>query len=141
MTSVHPATAKAQLRATLSIDRVLTTVQLERRGLLKAAEWLGLPQACRTCRTRTTQSHSDTDLTFVSLHHNVLTRPARDLMHDAGLAEARHRVRKALKPEEVWQHIDIAGRQRTHLPDAEILDPDRDRRRDFAVEFDAGLST
>lgn len=137
---VHPARLKAQLRAMLAIDRVLTTVQLERRGLLRAAEWLELPRTCRTCRTRTTQSHSTVDLTFVALNSHTLTRPARDLMHDAGLAEARHRVMHALRPSAVWQHVDVAGRRRTHLPDAEVLNLHSRGLQDFAVEFDAGYA-
>lgn len=137
---VHPARLKAQLRAMLAIDRTLTTVQLERRGLLKATEWLDLPQICRTCRTRTTQSHSTVDLTFVALNPRTLARSARDLMHDAGLAEARHRVHHGLHPNAIWQHVDVAGRKRTHLPDAEVLNLHSRRLQDFAVEFDAGYA-
>lgn len=141
MSGEHPATQKAKLRATLAIDRTLTTVQLERRGLLRAARWLGLPEVTRTCRTRTTQPHSDTNLTFVALDARWLSRPSRDLMHDAGLGEARHRVLPdGIPPQAVWQHVTLAGRQRVHLPDAEMLIAHPQQRRDWAVEFDAGYS-
>ncbi|BDP44823.1 hypothetical protein DAETH_47920 (plasmid) [Deinococcus aetherius] len=134
----HPATQKAQLRAALAVDRTLTTAQLERRGLARAAEWLALPTVTRTCRTRTTQPHSDIDLVFVALDDSVLTRPSRDLMHDAGLAEARHRLQRGMVPSARWRHVELAGRQRVHLPDAEVLH--HDPRKDWAVEFDAGYS-
>ncbi|WP_216325965.1 hypothetical protein [Deinococcus aestuarii] len=142
MSGEHPAIQKAKLRAALALDRTLTTVQLERRGLLQAATWLGLPQVTLTCRTRTTQPHSDTDLSFVALDARWLSRPPRDLMHDAGLGEARHRIeqRGDMPPRAVWQHVTLAGRQRVHLPDAEVLIPHPQRQMDWAVEFDAGYS-
>ncbi|WP_216322900.1 hypothetical protein [Deinococcus aestuarii] len=142
MPGEHPATQKARLRTVLAVDRTLTTVQLERRGLLRAATWLGLPQVTLTCRTRTTQPHSDTDLSFVALDARWLSRPPRDLMHDAGLGEVRHRIeqKNAMPPRAVWQHVTLAGRQRAHLPDAEILNPHPRLRRDWSVEFDAGYA-
>ncbi|GAA5514946.1 hypothetical protein Dcar01_03710 [Deinococcus carri] len=139
MTSLHPAQRKALLRHTLAIDRVLTTAQLTRRGLLETAEWLELPRVTRTCRTRVTQSESDTDLTFVALRAEDLDCPSRDLMHLAGLAEARHRI--TLAEGEVWRHVSLQGRVKRHQAHAEILQTlDPSRRSDWAVEYDAGYS-
>lgn len=139
MTSLHPAQRKALLRQTLTTDRVLTTAQLSRRGLLEAAGWMDLPSVTRTCRTRVTQSESDTDLTFVALSPEDLEHPSRDLMHLVGLAEARHRL--PLARGEVWLHVSLQGRVKRHQADAEILQTlDPSRRSDWAVEYDAGYS-
>lgn len=139
---VHPATQKATLLSMLRVDRALTTVQLERRGLLQAADWLGLPRVTYTCRTRVTQSDSCVDLTFVSMDESWLKSSPRDLMHWAGLGEARAqlgRVKLDL-PAHRWQHVDLGGRHKSHLPDAELIGPAGQTDRDGAVEFDAGYS-
>ncbi|WP_161882798.1 hypothetical protein [Deinococcus alpinitundrae] len=140
MTSPHPATQKAELRRMLRTDRVLTTAQLERRGLGAAAAWLDLPRIRLTCRTRVTQSDSATDLTFVALEPAWLKQPPRELMHWAGLAEVRPRLEAswARRSPRRMIHLDPAGRQRSHLPDAEALDPEGGD--DYAVEFDAGYA-
>lgn len=135
----HPATLKAQLRAALSVDLVVTGAQLERWGLARAAVWLDLPRITRTCRTRVTQSESDTDLTFVALTDGDLNRSPRDLMHLAALAEARRS--RVLEPGEVWRHVALRGRSQATQADAEIIQTrDPGRRSDWAVEFDAGYS-
>lgn len=140
MPPLHPATQKAQLRSLLTTDLVVTSAQLQRWGLLRAAEWLALPRVTHTCRTRITQSDSDTDLTFVALDSEHLTRSPRDLMHLCGLAEARRHHQVA--PGEVWQHVSLKGRTRGHQPDAEIVQHlDLARRSDWAVEFDTGYAT
>ncbi|MGY2897040.1 hypothetical protein [Deinococcus sp. UYEF24] len=126
----------------LRVDRVLTTVQLERRGLIRAADWLGLPRVTYTCRTRVTQSDSGVDLTFVAEDEVWLQNSPRDLMHWAGLGEARSqlgRVRLDLSAHR-WQHVDLGGRLRSSLPDAELLGPAGQRNWDGAAEFDAGYS-
>ena len=79
----------------LRVDRVLTTVQLERQNLLMAANALGLPRVTYTCRTRVTQN-SNISLTFVALEERLLERCQRELMHDAGLAEAHHQCPKLI---------------------------------------------
>jgi hypothetical protein len=136
----HPNVAKAELRALLATDRVVTTAQLGRWGLRSAAEWLGLPQLTRTCRTRVTQSESTVDLTFVAFTEALLDQAPRDLMHLCGLAEIRRA--RALVPGEQWRHVTLGNRRRGHLPDAEIIQMlDPTRRSDTAVEFDAGYST
>lgn len=137
MPGPHPATRKADLRRLLRDVGVATTVQLERRNLLEAADWLDLPRVTYTCRTRVTQD-SAVGLTFMALEEADLDRSARDLMHQAGLAEARWRT--ALEEGEVWQPVTLRGRQRMHLPDAEIIWPGPDHTRDTAVEFDAGYT-
>jgi hypothetical protein len=139
MKPMHPAQLKALLRRTLTTDIVLTTAQLERRGLREAAQWLALPSLTLTCRTRVTQSESTTDLTFVALTLTALDQTPRDLMHLAGLAEARSL--KTLAEGEVWRHIVLKGRIKHHQADAEIVQAlDSSRRSDWAVEFDAGYS-
>lgn len=138
MPSIHPATQRVRLQQILRIDRTVTTVQLGRWDLLQAAERLGLPQVIYSCRTRITQSDSTVNLTFVALDDVTLDRAPRDLMHDAGLAEARaHHV---LESGAHWRHVTLRGRARLHLPDAEIIGPDLEHTRDWAVEFDAGYS-
>ena len=77
------------LRTMMQADRVLTTVQLERRGLLGVADGLDLPRVTLTCRTRVTQPHSRVNLTFVAFEEGLLARPLHVLMHDVGLAEGR----------------------------------------------------
>lgn len=137
MASTPLTLQKAELRRALSTDRTLTTVQLQRRGLLHAA--VGLPEVTYTCRTRVTQSDSGTDLTFVALTQETLARPPRELMHDAGTAEARHVLRRELPAGATWQPTVAAGRARLRLPDAEVLHGP-DARQDWWVEFDAGYA-
>lgn len=140
MSTLHPSQAKAELRQLLTTDLVLTTAQLERWGLLRAATWLELPTVTMTCRTRVTQSESDTDLTFVALEAEHLDQAPRELMHLCGLAEARRG--RVLAAGEEWRHVRLAGRSKGHQPDAEVVQLlDGTRRSDCAVEFDAGYST
>ena len=84
-----PSRKKSVLRARLQTDRVLTTVQLERQGLMAAADALDLPRVTLTCRTRVTQPHSAVSLTFVALEESLLERPSQVLIHDVGVAEVR----------------------------------------------------
>ena len=127
------------MRALLTVDRVATTAQLERWGLLRAAEQLELPSTKLTCRTRVTHSDSVVDLTFVALLDTHLDLAPRELMHLCGLAEARWG--RVLVPGERWQHVTLKGRVKGNHPDAEIVRPaDLERRSDWAVEFDAGYT-
>lgn len=126
---------KNQLRRALALDRTLTTVQIERRGLLGAAEALDLPSVPLTCRTRVTQPHSNVNLTFVALDPAILKRTERELMHYAGIAEARERSDLTGG---VWRHVSIKGKTRLHLPDAEYIVHDGRTSSDWAIEFDAG---
>ena len=92
----------------LADDLVLTTTQLDRRGLLEAADWLALPRVTYTCRTRVNDAESDVDLTFVGKDLASLRAAPRELMHLAGLAEARGRL--TLVAGERWRHVSLAGR-------------------------------
>ena len=126
----------------LRVDRVLTTVQLERRGLLQVADWLELPRVTYTCRTRVTQSDSGVDLTFVAEDEAWLRNSPRELMHWAGLGEGRSqlgRVGLDLYAHR-WQHVDLGGRLRSPLPDAELIGPAGQTDRDGAAEYDSGYS-
>ncbi|QLG10695.1 hypothetical protein HLB42_07870 [Deinococcus sp. D7000] len=132
---VHPATQKARLRQLLRVDRAVTTVQLERLGLMQAATWLGLKPEWRTCRPRVTQSHYMVDLGFVSLN-DLSGQSTSTLMHWAGLAEQRAALGISLKDPFDWHHVDARGVTRRHLPDAALRFCDRSD--EIAVEFDAG---
>ncbi|MBB6016918.1 hypothetical protein ACFP9V_03985 [Deinococcus radiopugnans] len=137
MQRLHPNRRKAQLRRTLADDLVLTTVQLERRGLLRAADGLALPRVTYTCRTRVNDAGSDLELTFIGKDTASLRAAPRELMHLAGLAEARSRL--TLTPGEQWRHVSLSGRTREQHPDAEIVQTlDLTHASDAAVEFDAG---
>jgi hypothetical protein len=128
----------AQLRELLHTTRVLTTVQLGRLGLQAAATRLQLPEVTRTCRTRVTQQDSTVDLTFVALTPAVLNRAYRDLMHDAGVAEAYLRLQPPHPSR--WRLLQSGGLGREHRPDAEYLTDPADHRHDHAIEFDAGYA-
>lgn len=134
--TLTPSRKKSVLQTRLRTDRVLTTIQLERQGLLAAADALDLPQVIYTCRTRVTQPRSRCSLTFVALEAGLLDRPSHLLMHDVGLAEARAR-----SPELVggkFKHLDLKGKEKGHLPDAVYLAPRLQTALDWAIEFDAG---
>ncbi|GGR07682.1 hypothetical protein [Deinococcus ruber] len=135
--SLHPAKQKALLRAQLRIDRVWTTQQLARHGLLAAATWLGLPRTTYSCRVRVADTESLRDLTFVALTDKQLSLVPKELMHYAGTAEIRQKFQ--LQPEEVWELLDLKGRVRGHCPDALIRMPGT-YAQDTAVEFTAGYS-
>ena len=135
--SLHPAKQKALLRAHLRIDRVWTTQQLARHGLLEASTWLKLPRTTYSCRVRVTDTESLRDLTFVSLTDKQLSLTPKELMHYAGAAEIREKFQ--LQPEEVWELLDLKGRARGHCADALIRVPST-YTRDTAVEFTAGYS-
>lgn len=131
----HPAKRKKELREMLAIDRTLTTVQLERLDLLTTAQQMGLVTVDRTCRTRVTQPGSQTELRFVVADPSYQSLPSSTLMHWAGVAEVRGRMREAYRP--LLQLNTLTGRERRHLPDAEVHLPDG---KVVAVEFDAGYS-
>ena len=130
------------LRAALATDEVVTAAQLQRWGWWAAAQALELPSLTRTCRVRVTDPESGRDLRFLALDRETLSRAPRDLMHLAGLAEARRRL--ALEPGETWRLLNARGAamgDTRHWPDAEIVQQlDNSRRSDWAVEFDAGYS-
>jgi hypothetical protein len=130
------ARQKRELQQLFAIDRTLTTVQLNRRGLLGAAKALELPSIVLTSRTRTTQSHSDIDLTYVAWDAAALHRSERELKHDAGLAETRF-----LHPEltgGTWKHLGAQDRVKGRLPDAEYCLHGGRPENDWAIEVDAG---
>lgn len=136
----HPAKKKAELRLLLTTCQVVTIHQLRRLGLERAAQWLQLPRATYSCRTRATQQDSTRNLEFVALEAAVLQAAPRDLMHLAGTAEAYIWHRYGAGQEtgaHRWSLVELAGRSRDRLPDAEILRRPG-RGNDSAVEFDAG---
>lgn len=134
--TLTPSRKKSALCASLRTDRVLTTVQLERQGLMTAADALDLPRVTLTCRTRVTQPHSDVSLTFVALEESFLERPAQVLMHDVGVAEARQQCPGLVGG--TLRHLELRGHGRGHLPDAVYLAPGLRTALDWAIEFDAG---
>lgn len=135
MSSVgHPARLKARLRKLFSVDRVITSVQLTRSGLLETAQRLDLPHITYTVRTRSTQASSAVDLTFYAGNADWLSAPPRDLMHWAILAEGRSLL--GCMHEQEYRYVDLGGRDKANLPDAEVLEFDGSP--DWAVEADAG---
>ncbi|WP_139322778.1 hypothetical protein [Deinococcus marmoris] len=136
MTKIHHARLRADLKRDMAIDRVLTTVQLERRGLLKTAEQMGLTLVERTCRTRVNQPGSLTDLTFVLDRPELAGESSAALMHWAGLAEHRFRTKKIMSEKGAdWRLLDLKGRGQHHLPDAALRFKDG---HEWAVELDTG---
>lgn len=137
MSSVgHPARKRARLRELFKQDRVVTSVQLSRWGLLETADSFGLPHRTYTLRTRSTQASSAVDLTFYAGDSDWLSAAPRDLMHWATIAEGRHKIGCLYGQELVY--VDLGGRDRADLPDAELLQSDGSP--DWAVEADAGYS-
>ncbi|UQN09638.1 hypothetical protein [Deinococcus sp. QL22] len=93
---------RAALRTQLDIDRVWTSVQINRRGLSTA---LGqLPAKTLEVRTRVNQNQSGVTTTFIGRKSTDTKRPARDLLHLACLAESRYLLTQQglLKAEDTW---------------------------------------
>ncbi|PNY82745.1 hypothetical protein [Deinococcus koreensis] len=135
--TLHPATQRAQLQFLFREVPVVTTVQLHRLGLLRAAGSLTLPERTRDCVTRVTQQRSVTRLSFVALKASTLQRPAQVLQHLAGVAEARLQLGE-LAPGERFSLIATRGRPSGNQPDAELLLGGPSGYQDQALEFDAG---
>lgn len=115
-----------------------TTATLARAELLTAADRLALPRVTRSVRTRGTQSGSNVDLTFVALRAESLKLPAGELMHRAALTEGLRTYPQVVEPGMKWRLVELKGRERLHLPDAEVVSADlNDHSQDCAVEFDA----
>ncbi|MVN88757.1 hypothetical protein GO986_18625 [Deinococcus sp. HMF7620] len=139
MPALHPAKQKAQVRQLFAEHRVLTTVALERRGLLQAAEWLDLPRIDLHVRTQAHQASSIKPLTFVSADERWLVQPPRDILHHALLAEGAHQLRGVIAAHELqWQYLDLKGRS-GFWPDAQLVSP-KGREHDASVEVDTGYS-
>lgn len=138
----HSATLRAQVRALFRTHRVLTTAQLERRGLLRAADSLDLPRVTLEVRTQVTQPTSQRELTFVATEERWLTQASRDLLHHALLAETAERI-APLVPEAPtwnWKYLDLRDRLSGVRPDAELWWSGQPRDQDYAVEADAGYA-
>lgn len=118
------------LVSVLRTDLVLTTVQLERRGLAAAAERLGLRPRSLDVRTLVTSKTSERTVHFVALDEATLKPDASVLFHLAGLAEIRH-----LLGESPAVFRRVSDRSDVRCPDA-MLHYGTDLNR--AVEFDAG---
>lgn len=149
----HGATRQRWLREWLAVTETMTTVQIQRLGLMPARGPLTLPHCTYTVATRTTQQTSQRDLTFVALDTATLRRhtPA-ELGHLAGLAEAQWHLLDyqitgvlGLTRDHQWRLVTPAERRQGnrrqhrpgHLPDAEINSPPG-ALDDWAVEMDAG---
>ena len=118
------------LEAVLIADLVLTTVQLERRGLTQTAERLGLRPKPLDVRTLATSKTSERTVHFVALDRATLKLRAPELFHLAGLAEIRQVLGESPA---VFRRV--SDRSDVRCPDA-MLWYGADLNR--AVEFDAG---
>lgn len=137
---MHPATQKAELKARLKVDRVATSMQLKRAGLLEAAIWLNLPSQLLTLRLRSRDPSSDRDALVVGLTESDLRQPQHQLTHLVLLAELRSTFRLPEPWAGTWHHLSLSGRPRGNKPDAELLCQHltTGQQSDIAVEADAG---
>lgn len=134
---MHPAKQKAQLRKVFETHRVVTTVSLERRGLLQAAEWLDYPRLDLDVRPQAHQASSLTTMTFVARDEKWLRQAPRDVLHHAFLAEGAFRLEPYLEETQMrFEYLDLKGRS-GHWPDAQLISP-RGREHDASVEVDTG---
>ena len=137
--SEHHTQAKQRLRQLLQTGgRVATTATLTKRGLLSAANALGLPRTELDVRTRVTQSDSTVRLMFVALEEELLHQSARELMHAAAMTEALAQYPHLIPSGYTWV-LTTGGTGQGHRPDAELLSSGLNSYgEDIAVEFDAG---
>lgn len=137
--SEHHTQTKQRLRQLLQTGgRVATTATLTKRGLLSAANALGLPRTELDVRTRVTQSDSTVRLMFVALEEELLHQSARELMHAAAMTEALAQYPHLIPSGYTW-HLVPEGTGQGHRPDAELLSSGLNSYgEDIAVEFDAG---
>lgn len=134
---MHPAKQKAQLRKVFETHRVVTTVSLERRGLLQAAEWLDYPRLDLDVRPQAHQASSLTTMTFVARDEEWLRQAPRDVLHHAFLAEGAFRLAKHMEATQMrFEYLDLKGRSGV-WPDAQLVSP-RGREHDASVEVDTG---
>lgn len=142
--TLHPAQQKAKLRRLIGTHGVYTTVQLERLGLLRAAEWLGLRQVTHTRRTSIVQPSSERDLTFVLGEQVNAQLPGRELMHKAGVAEAYLRLEFRDDLHHRSTPPKLTPRERQAMPDAfgclTELNPVDDYAKHYLLELDAGYT-
>lgn len=142
--ALHPAQQKAKLRRLIGTHGVYTTVQLERLGLLRAAEWLGLRQVTHTRRTSIVQVSSERDLTFVLGEEANAQLPGREMMHKAGVAEAYLRMRFREDRHGRYTPRKLTPKERQAMPDAigyfKHPDPQDDYTLYYLLELDAGYT-
>ncbi|MCD0155877.1 MULTISPECIES: hypothetical protein [unclassified Deinococcus] len=135
----HSATLRAQVRELFRVHRVVTSAQLERRGLLRAADSLDLPRVTLEVRTQATQPTSQRELTFVAAEERWLEdQSSRNLLHHALLAETAERLAPLVPAAPTWKYLDLGDRLSGVRPDAELWWSDQPRDQDYAVEADAG---
>ena len=142
--TLHPAQQKAKLRRLIGTHGVYTTVQLERLGLLRAAEWLGLRQVTHTRRTSIVQVSSERDLTFVLGEQVNAQLPGRELMHKAGVAEAYLRLEFRDDLHKRYTPRKLTPQERQAMPDAfgvlKFPDPEAPHTLLYLLELDAGYT-
>lgn len=139
MAPLHPAKQKALVRELFREHRVVTTVQLHRAGLLRAADLMDLPRVDLDVRTQAHQATSLTGLTFVAADERWLRQPPRELLHYALLAEARKETKHGTDRKGMqWEYLDLKGRSGAGTwPDAQLRSPEG-RDHDVSVEVDTG---
>ncbi|GAA5503280.1 hypothetical protein Dxin01_03035 [Deinococcus xinjiangensis] len=137
---MHVSTAKAQLRKRLEIDRVATSVQIQRAGLVEAASALKLPVEALTLRTRSRDPGSDQDAFVFGLTPADLHQPHHQLTHLVLLGELRNLIKINGDWSVSWHILSLSGRPRGNKPDAEYLCNHlrTGAAVDIAVEADAG---
>ncbi|WP_143341881.1 hypothetical protein [Deinococcus indicus] len=119
----------------------MTTVQLERLELMRAADTLRLPRVDLDVRTQSDQASSLTGVTFVAADERWLRQPPRELLHHSLLAETHVRLigESALPvPHPSFEYLDLRGRSGV-WPDAQFRLP-AGGGHDWSVEVDTGYS-
>lgn len=142
----HHTQTKQRVRQLLRHSgQVATSATLAKRGLLQAAQAMGLPWVELDCRTRVNQSDSMIRLQFIALEEEQLLQKAGDLMHAAAMTEGIAQFPQLIPPGYTWRLIGPKQRRELgagHWPDAELLSPEiNGYGKDVAVEFDAGYPT
>lgn len=128
--------ARKRLTSTLGTDLVLTTAQLDRRGLLGAAEVLGLPIVTLSLRTLVTVPSSERQLEFVALDAVTLENHSPEkLMELAILGEARAILNKSGA-----RFRRITSGRGGLMPDAVLVNGPVGAGLDGAVEVDTGYA-
>ena len=128
--------ARKLLTSTLGTDLVLTTAQLDRRGLLGAAEALGLPSVALSLRTLVTVPGSERQLEFVALDAVTLELHSPEkLMELAILAETRATLNRSGA-----EFRRITSGRGGLMPDAVLINGPVGAGLDGAVEVDAGYA-
>lgn len=130
----HPDRQRAFILELLRANRVVPLSLLQRWGLEEAAMSMGLPSRILSGLTRSRQPHSLVEMTFLAFEQKHFTQEA---FHLAGVVEMWMRIGD--EGGKVWKLVDARGRERSRMPDAELVMPGQ-LHTDTAIEFDAGYS-